>query len=290
MIIVKLLGGLGNQMFQYAMGRSLADRYNVSLKLDVAAFEHYRLRRYELDDFNIRAEIASENDIASLRVSTKHHTLWHRVKKRLLPSSSKMVFAESSFAYDERFEGVMPPAYLEGYWQTERYFVNDAGAIRNDFTLREPLDAANTAMLEQIQTVNAVSLHVRRGDYVNDRNTSRHHGICSLEYYAAAVGYITDHVENPHIFIFSDDQEWAEENLNFRCHTKFAALNSNNRGVFDMVLMQHCRHHIIANSSFSWWGAWLNPSPHKIVIAPRIWFQKASQDTRDLIPPTWIKL
>ncbi|MCX5804262.1 MAG: alpha-1,2-fucosyltransferase [Proteobacteria bacterium] len=290
MIIVKLIGGLGNQMFQYAMARSLADHYDVSLKLDIADFEHYTLRRYELVDFNIRAEVASKQDINTFNISTKRNSLSQRIKRHFVPLVSKTVFRETSFAYNERVLSVMPPVYLDGYWQTERYFSHNSVAIRRDFTLHEQLDVKNVEMQAQIEAVNAVSLHVRRGDYVNDPHTNYSHGVCSLDYYHDAVKYIVERVAQLHLFVFSDDHEWAQGNLNFQYPATFVNHNSNKRGIFDMLLMQHCQHHIIANSSFSWWGAWLNPSPHKIVVAPRRWFNKASHDTRDLIPPTWIIL
>lgn len=290
MIVVKLIGGLGNQMFQYAMARSMADSHDTQLKLDISNFEHYTLRRYELGDFNIRAEIAGRDDMAFFRVSARYHSLCQRVKRRLFPVSPKLVFREKNFAYNEELTAIKPPVYLEGYWQSERYFLFNSSAIRKDFTLRSTLDGANRKMLAHIESVNAVSLHVRRGDYVNDPHTNKFHGVCSLDYYRAAIEYVVGRVEKPHFVVFSDDQDWVGRNLAFEYPATFVTLNSKDRGVFDMALMQRCRHHIIANSSFSWWGAWLNPSAGKLVIAPKRWFNNPSNDTRDLIPPSWIIL
>jgi len=290
MIVVKLIGGLGNQMFQYATGRTVADSHNAQLKLDISGFERYKLRRYELGDFNIRAEIAGPDDITFFGISLQRHSIWQRLKRRAVPVSPKPVFRERTFAYNEELSGIKPPVYLEGYWQSERYFLLNSKAIREDFTLRCDLDRANSEMLAHVESVNAVSLHVRRGDYVDNPHTKEFHGICSLDYYQAAIEYVAERVEKPHFVVFSDDQEWAGRNIAFDYPATFVTLNSKDRGVFDMVLMHRCRHHIIANSSFSWWGAWLNPSAGKLVVAPKRWFNSVSNDTRDLIPPSWTVL
>ncbi len=277
-------------MFQYATARSLADRYNELLKLDISGFKDYTLRHYELGDFNIRAEIADKKDLDFFMISTKRQSLWQRIQKRVPFFTSKMVFREASFTYDDRFCSLRAPVYLDGYWQTERYFAFNSEAIRQDFMPHIQLDERNREILSQIEIQNAVSLHVRRGDYVSDPRTNDFHGVCSLEYYHAAVRYIAKRVKQPHIFVFSDDYSWARNNLDLQYPSTFLNANSNDRGIFDMILMRHCQHHIIANSSFSWWGAWLNPSPDKIVITPKSWFNKAQRDTRDLIPQTWITL
>ncbi len=290
MIVVRLIGGLGNQMFQYAMARSLADISGTPVKLDISGYEQYTLRRFELGDFNIRAEIASKSDIDFFRVDLNRDALWQRVKRRLPFFTPKMVYNEKSFSYDSRLRNSVPPVYFDGYWQTEKYFEDNAAAIRNDFTLFARLDAANLEQLRHIEHSNAVSLHVRRGDYVNDPNTHECHGVCSTDYYRDAVACMADRVGPLQLFIFSDDHQWAKANLDFGYPATFVTVNSDKKGVFDMMLMRHCKHHIIANSSFSWWGAWLNPSPDKTVIAPRRWFNKMKQDTRDLLPSAWVVL
>lgn len=290
MIAVKLIGGLGNQMFQYATARSLADRYDVVLKLDLSGFEQYTLRHYELGGFNIRAEIADRHDMEFFKVNTKYRSVLQRIKGHIPFSAPGMFFREASFNFDERFLSVKPPVYLDGYWQTERYFVHNAEALRHDFTSCQQLDGRNREMLAQIKAMNAVSLHVRRGDYVNDPQTNDFHGTCSLEYYHAAVDYIAERVKDQHILVFSDDHEWAKKNLDFKYQSTFVNINSKDQGILDMMLMCHCKHNIIANSSFSWWGAWLNQSPDKIVVAPRSWFKSVSHDIRDLLPLAWIKI
>lgn len=290
MIVVKLIGGLGNQMFQYATARSLADRYDVVLKLDLSGFEQYTLRHYELGGFNIRAEIADRSDMDFFRVNTQQRSVLQRIKSHLPIPAPGMVFREADFVFDERLLNIRPPVYLDGYWQTERYFVHNSEALRRDFTLCAQFDDKNREMLAQIKSSNAISLHVRRGDYVSDPRTNNFHGTCSLEYYDTAIHFIAERVKDPYIVVFSDDHEWAKNNLDFKYPSIFVNINSGNQGILDMTLMRHCKHHIIANSSFSWWGAWLNPLPDKIVIAPKSWFRNASHDIRDLLLPMWITL
>ena len=290
MIIVRLTGGLGNQMFQYAAARSVADRHGVRLELDITDYKHHKLRRYELGDFTIRAEIASKDDIESLGVDTTRLSLFGRFKRRLLPSSSNTVYRERSLSYDSGVESIVPPMYLDGYWQSERYFTLNEDVIRRDFSSAYPLNEPNSNILAQIQAVNAVSLHIRRGDYVSDLRTNRMHGICSLDYYRSAIDYISGKVTQPHFFIFSDDHSWVQRNFYFVSPSIFVTVNSSDMGVLDMILMQQCKHHIIANSSFSWWGAWLDPSSDKIVVAPKRWFNDLRFETKDLVPSSWVRL
>jgi hypothetical protein len=176
-----------------------------------------------------------------------------------------------------------------GYWQSEKYFSEFSQQIRRDFSFCKPLSSDNEEFANEINHINAVSLHVRRGDFVNNPTTLATHGLCSLDYYRAAVQYISYRVNQPHFFIFSDDIAWTKENLEivFPCH--YVDHNQGAESHNDMRLMSLCQHHIIANSSFSWWGAWLNPSKEKIVIAPKRWFAKQI-DTRDLLPPSWVVL
>jgi len=292
MIIANLIGGLGNQMFQYATGRAVAHRHNVPLLLDASGFAHYDLRRYELDELSIQARLATDEELARAGVKTKAPTLLNRVGKALGLGRPASLLKEASFTYDARIEQVTSPAYLDGYWQSERYFSNIADLLRKEFTLKAPTDAANEHIAAQIREAGqrAVSLHIRRGDYVNNPQTAQYHGVCSLEYYRAAVDYIAARVSSPHFFVFSDDHAWVSENFKLDHAVTLVDVNGADRGVWDMALMKACRHHVIANSSFSWWGAWLNPHADKIVAAPQRWFSGASHDTTDLVPASWIRL
>ncbi|OZB32549.1 MAG: alpha-1,2-fucosyltransferase, partial [Ferrovum sp. 34-44-207] len=296
MIITRLIGGLGNQIFQYAVGRAVAARTNTPLLLDASGFPGYELRRYELDGFNVRAELVSAAQLARVGVTASApHSLLERIKLRFFSQSTQKlplrepILREASFTYDTRIEYVQAPIYLDGYWQSERYFSAIRMQLLQELTLKNEWGVGNEDMFAQIQAagLGAVSLHVRRGDYVTNSHTATYHGVCSLDYYRAAVAYIAERVAAPHFFIFSDDHDWVSTNLQTGFPTTFVSVNSADHGIYDMMLMKTCRHHVIANSSFSWWGAWLNPYQDKIVVAPQRWFSGASHDISDLIPASW---
>jgi hypothetical protein len=291
-VTTKLLGGLGNQMFQYAAARALADRNASDLLLDVGEFAHYTLRRYELDAMRVRASVQAAVPAASPApprpIARRAKAVWQRfVPQRLQPVT---VYREPSFAFDAGLLRQRPPVQLEGYWQSEKYFRDAADAIRRDFTLADEPDAANREILQRVQRTVAVSLHVRRGDYVANPTTAAYHGTCSPEYYRKAVDHIAQRCGPLTLFVFSDDQDWVRTNMPFAHPTVHVGCNPPDRGAWDMHLMKHCRHHIVANSSFSWWGAWLNPSPDKIVVAPRRWFTDPAIDTSDLVPAGWVRI
>jgi hypothetical protein len=179
--------------------------------------------------------------------------------------------------------------YLTGYWQSEKYFSSVEAEIRKDFTFNKPLIDRNLELSAKMATCGSISLHIRRGDYVSDAQTSAILGVCPLDYYRNAVAYVADRVANPQFFVFSDDIEWARENLGLDHPSEYIDHNRGAESYCDMQLMSKCRHHIIANSSFSWWGAWLNPHADKIVVAPKRWFA-GSLDSTDLVPQTWTRL
>jgi hypothetical protein len=293
-VVTRLIGGLGNQMFQYAAGRALALHCGAALKLDLSGFATYPKRRYELGDFPICATPVSEADRAGLGLRSRAQAGWGRRVLRLLgidvePETSP-IYREPHFHFDTQVRKLSPPVYLEGYWQSERYFADCADLLRRELTPAAPPEPENAALAARIDAVTAVSLHVRRGDYVNEPDIGRYHGTCSDGYYQSAVDYIAGKAGDIHLFIFSDDQEWVRDNLRFALPSTLVAVNPPDRGFRDMQLMARCRHHIVANSSFSWWGAWLNSAPDKIVIAPRKWFRVEENDTSDLIPESWIRL
>jgi hypothetical protein len=295
-VIVRLIGGLGNQMFQYATARAVSLRCGAPLMLDVSGFDHFKgtSRRYELNDFPIQAALAKECDLALFGLKASPHLKWlYRLKSTLQLGRRHRtwpIHREPHFHFDAKVAALHAPIYLDGYWQSEKYFLPYADILRREFSPALPLERENAAFAAAIDAVNAISLHVRRGDYVADPATNRFHGLCSLDYYRRAVDYIKARVEAPHLFIFSDDRDWTRNHLRFELPTTFVDANPPDRGYRDMQLMARCRHHIVANSSFSWWGAWLNASQEKIVIAPRRWFASDANDTRDLIPETWVKL
>jgi hypothetical protein len=294
LVIARLIGGLGNQMFQYAAGRALALRCGADLKLDLSGFATYNRRRYELNTLPICAAAATTVELAEFGVERERRPgLVDRIRRKLgirLASRERSVYREPHFHFDPAMPTLRAPVYIDGYWQSERYFLDCADTVRRELTATAPFDRDNAAMATQIDAVNAVSLHVRRGDYVSDPKTNNYHGTCSPEYYHSALEYLLARTQRPHLFVFADDREWAQRNLHFPVATTFVVANSADRGHLDMALMSRCRHHILANSSFSWWGAWLNPSREKIVVGPRRWFDTGPADTFDLVPPAWVRL
>jgi len=292
MIIVALKGGMGNQMFQYAMGRAIALKNGVPLKLDTSWFTTNKIdtpRAYALDHFNIVEEFASEADIRSLSTNTRLGRYIAKIKGKLLPLKKRTYIVERKMGYDEEVARLKDNVYLDGFWGTEKYFYDIKDTIIQDFSLRYPSSSENIKMAESIRVVNAVAIHVRRGDYISNATTNAYHGVCSLEYYYNAVQRITETVKDPHFFVFSDDHEWVRNNFKIDFPMTFFEHNSVDQGHEDVNLMSMCKHNIVANSSFSWWGAWLNKNPDKMVYAPEKWFNN-SLDTQDLLPASWIKI
>jgi hypothetical protein len=291
MIISNIIGGLGNQMFQYASGRALSLKLCVPLKLDTRDFSGYQLHQgFELNHlFNCNAEIATDTDLANV-LSWQRTKLVQRVLKRpqLKNLRYKNFVVEPHFNYWSDINLLTNNKYLYGYWQSEKYYIEFAEKIREEFTFKFPFSDKNAEIAEQISQVNAVSLHVRRGDYVsNSKNAFI--GVCSLEYYEQAIAHIKTNVDSPVFFVFSDDIDWVKNNLNLDKSTLFINHNKGVESYNDMRLMTLCKHNIIANSSFSWWGAWLNTNPNKIALAPKQWFANG-QDDADLVPETWVRV
>lgn len=290
-VITRLNGGLGNQLFQYAAGLALADRLGVPLKMDLSEFETYHLRRFELNKFNIGAGLATSDETAGFVVNpSRFQRNYSRFAILLGLGFNKIAFKQRKFGYDNTFENIRHPMYLNGYWQSEKYFKSAEDKLRGELSLVNKLGEASQKILEAIPQCPAVSLHIRRGDYISNPSAALVHGVCSLDYYYSAIRYISTHVANPHFFVFSDDLQWARDNLKISYPVEYVEANGPDRGEEDMWLMKSCKHHIIANSSFSWWSAWLNDRQGKIVIAPRIWFLDKKIDTRDLIPEQWHKI
>jgi len=296
MIIVKLSGGLGNQMFQYAAGRRLAFHRNVPLKLDLAGFgattPEETPRHYALNVFNIAEEFAGPEEVAQL-CKPGNNLLMKSLKNVsgiFLSLSRQTCFKERHFHFDPSLLRLGSNVYLDGYWQSEKYFCSAQNIIRNDFTVSTPLAGANLDASNRIISTNSVSLHVRRGDYVTNPATGHYHGLCSPEYYQQAVDYIANRTSDPHLIIFSDDICWVREQLRLPRPVTFVEHNGPEFSHEDLRLMSLCKHNIIANSSFSWWGAWLNRNPEKMVVAPEQWFNRQDISIADLIPPDWHRI
>jgi hypothetical protein len=291
MIIVRLIGGLGNQMFQYAAGRALAFRLQVKLKLDVLDFPLYKRRSYSLSVFDLEESFATEKEVARLKFGrTSWFKKFHVRKggKEALPAASYI--REKHYHFDPDILELPDGVYLDGYWQSEAYFREIEDIVRQDFTIRIPPSDENRRLAERIRSVESVSLHIRRGDYVSDPTTNAYHGVLDPEYYQRAMDLIRSRVADAHFFVFSDDPDWAKTNLPDRNSLMVVNINREACAYEDFRLMSFCKNHIIANSSFSWWGAWLSQNQEKIVIAPRRWFQDLSVKTTDLIPTSWLRI
>jgi hypothetical protein len=296
MIFVKLSGGLGNQMFQYACGRSLAARRGLKLVLDCSMFEigqdHLSAtkRIFELDVFEIKAEILKPFKVNYLFLKFSIVSL-KRVADliRLNRLYRSIYISEDPANTIDLYSGASCNCILNGYWQSEEYFKESVNLIRNDFQFIKSLNGKNNELALKIRNSNSVSIHIRRGDYITSAESNKTHGICSLEYYAKAIGLIHTKVKNPVFYIFSDDLDWVKLNLHLTSEYEYIGGNDKNCGYVDMQLMSLCKHNIIANSSFSWWAAWLNDNDKKIIIAPEKWFSDPHLQfkSRQLIPADW---
>lgn len=284
MIIVKLMGGLGNQMFQYALGRSLSLQNKTRLLFDVSDFQNDALRDYRLHAFNISGSVLSKQTSRFLHI---YNRFFHRFFPYKLPGIDYhyVRWLSSSFNPDVlKKKGIV---YLEGYWQCENYFKHIRKRLKQDFTLRDTLDAKNKSLLRAIQRSSAVAVHVRRGDYVANPLTKKYHGICSLGYYNRCFQIMARQVESPRFFIFSDDMQWVKQHMVTGFPTTYVDGNGTKEDK-DLMLMSHCKHFIIANSSFSWWGAWLSENNNKIICAPDKWFNEKEEG--DTVPQLWIRV
>jgi hypothetical protein len=284
MLIIQLTGGLGNQMFQYAASKALAIKLNTELYLDKTHFfttpmGKKNLRSYELSQFSIDQKFRQPT--------------FHWIKKYLKVKqvySGFKTYVEPHVHFSSVFFNITDKTYIEGFFQSEKYFKDYEAEIRNDFKFKNPPQGLNLELFKKIQGCNAVSVHVRRGDYVNNPETLKLHGICGLDYYQNAVELIAEKVENPYFFLFSDEPEWVQKNLKLSHPYEVISHNKGASSFEDMRLMSTCKHNIIANSSFSWWGAWLNNNLGKTVIAPKHWFVNPNWDSKDIIPNSWIKI
>lgn len=299
MIIVKLNGGLGNQMFQYALGRHLAEKNSTLLKLNLTDFEKYKLRKFGLHCFDIWDHIASKEEIETFRKNNSRLSKFvSKTRKRLSFSFNStcdfyqdtIVLKEKQFSFDASVLEVKGNIYLDGYWQSEKYFSAIRDILLKEFAIKYEQNFKNKELTKLISNTESVSIHFRRGDYAHNPETNQYHGLCTFDYYQKAVNIIVQKFPNCHFFIFSDDHTWVNENFKLSYPVTMVDHNDDITNYEDLRLMSFCKHNIIANSSFSWWGAWLNINPDKIVIAPGKWFNNEKIDIKDLIPEGWIRI
>lgn len=279
MITVKLIGGLGNQMFQYALGRHLSIKNNCDLYMDINEFETYKLHKYSLQHFQIKENFLKLEDVPKKSFFDRFNFL------------KTGVIQERNFNFSKNILDIKAPSYLEGFWQSELYFNEIRETLIKDFEVEKPLTGKNLKVFEEIKGVDSISLHVRRGDYVSNQQTNSFHGTCSLNYYKRSLDYIIEKKPGDlKIFAFSDDPQWIKENLKTEIPIRFVDHNDADANFEDLRLMSLCKNNIIANSSFSWWGAWLNQNSEKIVIAPQRWYNNDKVDTSDVVPNSWTRI
>lgn len=294
---VELRGGLGNQMFQYAAGRSLALRLGAELVLETSWFTAQgegATRRFELDAFPIRASIDAQ---PRSRVARRVYDRLPPAAARWLgPTGAVPTVREPHFAYWEGLGRVRAPVRLSGYWQSPRYFASEAAVIREELAF-PPLPAGRAA--EWARRIGAadcpVSVHVRGGDYrLTGRAAAVHGDVCPPDYYRRALERLAPAGGVLDVFVFSDEPDWARSRLDPGRHrVDFVELpESHESAVHEMHLMSLPSRHVIANSTFSWWAAWLDPSPERQVIAPARWFggPLAAESAADLVPADWPRL
>ena len=280
MIIIKIKGGLGNQLFQYAVGRAVALHHKSPLKLDLTMFKTYELHKYLLDQFAIQADMATENEISELKGG--NNLLFSALRKAgLVKRKSYLKEKRSSYFDASVFQN--DDVYLDGYWQNELYFSGIRELLLRELASISSMSDEGYAYWECIKKSKSVSLHIRRGNYLKLKNVN----VLDVDYYMKAVDYLRKSIEKPTFFIFSDDLEWCKNSLGFLDNCVF--VDRTKTEIDDLKLMSFCQHNIIANSSFSWWGAWLNQNSKKTVIAPKDWLLN-DPGSSNVILSDWVKL
>lgn len=271
--IVIIKGGLGNQMFGYAFFLSLKKKNKgfFMLNIDDGVFSHCGLELFR---------VFKCHDSWRYRVLGILHII-----KPSFWNKYKYITEQSEFVYSpEVLFNINKNAVYDGYWQSEKYFEDIKKKIRNRFRFKEKLLNSKTIDLARIiKEENSISIHIRRGDYLNYE-----WGVCSMDYYKKSITYISERTSNPKFYLFSDDIEWCKNHFS-KNNYYIVDWNTGKDSWQDMYLMTKCKHNIIANSTFSWWGAWLNSNPNKIVIAPSTWFKDRDNSDFQIIPNEWVK-
>lgn len=306
MLVVKIKCGLGNQLFQYAFAKKLAHENNVQLKIDhITGNENDPQGRiYGLNHFNIEESLLTVEQIKKIQQEGR---IWRKIigifeRKLKLYKLSRFVnnymcpgyvfLNEKLHIFDKSISNakIKRNTYLEGYWGSEKYFKSIENIIRKEFIVKNDPDKENKLMINNILNTESVCIHIR----ARRPGSFQNFAILPLEYYSKAIKVLTKKIKNPHFYIFSDDPEQARNTLNLSFQTTLVNINGIDKDYEDLRLMSYCKHNIIVNSTFSWWGAWLNSNPDKIVIAPKKWFKDPEMDKRikfeDLYPKKWIVL
>lgn len=289
MVIIEMSGGLGNQMFQYALYCKFKSLHK-EVALDTSFFRSkQKLRKMEIGIFCLNYREITDEEAAEIKGYGYCDSLFDKIQHKI----KRKICHPNYLIYEDNIENFQPEifgmdqVYLSGYWQNEKYFSDIAGEIHKNFSFPLDMDLKNKEILSRIKQENSVSVHVRRGDYLLAKNENVYGGICTEEYYKKAIAYMDAQINSPHYFLFTDDVKWAEKNMRYPNMT-IISNNTGSNSYIDMFLMSQCKHNIIANSSFSWWGAWLNQNEKKMVIAPKRWFN--NHENTDIICENWITI
>jgi len=289
MIVVRIYGGLGNQMFQYAASKALAAYYNVPLKLDLRWMCRYRHREFLLDRFSISMEEPTWLDCLKFTwFPFQRHPFFFYMK--LIQKLNPMLYMEQLLPYNPGFWNLGRDCFLLGYFQSEKYFADYSDLIKKEFSYTPDLSLYTTEVIKAIRARGSTAIQFRRGDYVTNSAANRSIGICPMKFYDRAIAYIESRQKQFHLVVFSDEIEWCKENV--RYDNAVFAERKGGTPLDDMFIAAQCDNIILANSTFSWWCAWLNQNPNKIVVAPKQWFRdpELNRQTCDLIPEDWTKL
>ena len=300
MKIVKLKAGLGNQMFQYAFMRLLQVKYGIKdVRLDVSYFDSPNFRKYlesGIDLLNVEYKIAAREDLRQFHIPYNNrtpHTFSHR-----LVSASQALF-NSRYYYEKNrdyvnVESILKYSYFDGYWQSWRYLEPIRDLILEEFKPKAGLSEKTNKYIEKFSALNYVFIGVRKGDYTESSKSTNHYGAPSLDYYKKAVPLVLERVKDPYFVIFSDDIEWVRNNIDFNeagisdNQIEFRTEDRIVSNFEEMYVMASCKHAIISNSTFNFWGAWMIDNPDKVIVAPKNWFKDGKPI--DIIPPEWIQV
>jgi len=298
MIVIFLQGGLGNQMFQYALGRNLAKKYHTEIMFDTTFLDDRFPRggvafyNYDLDVFGITPRLTA---LSKISMALPIPGVWLGIDLMLIKARNmfgiRRIAKEKSPAFDPEILATGGNVFLWGYWQSEKYFEDIKDEIRATFTFKMPLAGTAKNIADEIQKTNSVSLHVRRGDYVTAPGARKMMGDTNISYYEKAVAYIAERVKDPHFFVVSNDAAWCRENIKIPYQVTYLDnASAGPKNAYHLQLMSLCKHNIIANSTFSWWGAWLKTNPEKIAVATEKWYADRIGDSDDIISKGWIRV
>lgn len=287
MIVVRLNGGLGNQLFQYATGRHLALLNNSELYLDNTFLETQQAEtnwKYELAAFNIESKIADEQILQNFRGSDFSTT--DRMLTRIVSLGKNKKYKFEEYGFDEAILELKGNYYLCGYFQSEKYFKSIAAQLRKDLIIKDDYLPKDTALIQKINQRQSIAIHIRRGDYIRNLSSMDAHGLCSKDYYTKSIDFLKNELGNDiHFYIFTDDEEWIKREMTWNIESTLVTGKSI---IEDFYLMSLCKHNIIANSTFSWWAAWLNNNPDKKIIIPKHWTTNTITEQIELVPNNWL--